>query len=232
MKAVYGLWYRMLKSRHTQDEVAEVGIDEAGRGCLWGPLMAAAVIWPEEASWSEELRALSSTIRDSKKITAKRRGLMEAQIKLHAVAWSVGSVTAQEIDTLGMTKSNRLAFERALEGIDVPYGRILIDGTLGLPTKDGVEQIVEAKGDDTYIAIAAASILAKEGRDTIVRDMCEANPILESRYSICSSKGYGTLKHRNAIKEHGMHTEPRKLFLRKLLGLEHKVNQGYTFIDD
>ena len=221
----------MLKSRHTQDEVAEVGIDEAGRGCLWGPLMAAAVVWPDEDSWTEDMRELSSKIRDSKKIAAKRRSLMEAQIKLYAVAWSIGSVTAQEIDTFGMTKSNRLAFERALEGINGPYGRILIDGTLGLPA-NSIEQVIEAKGDNTYIAIAAASILAKEGRDTIVRGMCEENPILESRYSICSSKGYGTLKHRNAVKEHGMHTEHRKLFLRKLLGLEHKVDQGYTFIED
>ena len=221
----------MLKSRHTQDDVAEVGIDEAGRGCLWGPLMAAAVVWPDEDSWTEDMRELSSKIRDSKKIAAKRRSLMEAQIKLYAVAWSIGSVTAQEIDTFGMTKSNRLAFERALEGINVPYGRILIDGTLGLPA-NSIEQVIEAKGDNTYIAIAAASILAKEGRDTIVRGMCEENPILESRYSICSSKGYGTLKHRNAVKEHGMHTEHRKLFLRKLLGLEHKVDQGYTFIED
>jgi ribonuclease HII len=221
----------MLKSRHTQDDVAEVGIDEAGRGCLWGPLMAAAVVWPDEDSWTEDMRELSSKIRDSKKIAAKRRSLMEAQIKLYAVAWSIGSVTAKEIDTFGMTKSNRLAFERALEGINVPYGRILIDGTLGLPA-NSIEQVIEAKGDNTYIAIAAASILAKEGRDTIVRGMCEENPILESRYSICSSKGYGTLKHRNAVKEHGMHTEHRKLFLRKLLGLEHKVDQGYTFIED
>jgi ribonuclease HII len=221
----------MLKSRHTQDGVAEVGIDEAGRGCLWGPLMAAAVVWPDEDSWTEDIRELSSTIRDSKKIAAKRRGIMEAQIKLYSVAWSIGSVSAQEIDTFGMTKSNRLAFERALEGIKVPYGRILIDGTLGLPA-NSTEQVVEAKGDNTYIAIAAASILAKEGRDRIVRGMCEENPILESRYSISSSKGYGTLKHRTAVKEHGMHAEHRKLFLRKLLGLEHKVDQGYAFIED
>jgi len=194
--------------------------------------MAAAVVWPEETSWTEELREISAKIRDSKKISAKRRGVMETQIKLHAVAWSIGSVTANEIDTLGMTKSNRLAFERAIEGIQIPFGRILVDGTLGLPTRDGVEQIIEPGGDNTYIAIAAASILAKEGRDTVVKGMCEAEPTLESRYSICSSKGYGTLKHRNAIKEHGMHVEHRRLFLRKLLGLEHKVNQGCAFIDD
>jgi len=222
----------MLKSRHTIDSVSEVGIDEAGRGCLWGSLVAGAVIWPEESTWTEEVRTISAKIQDSKKISAKRRVIIEMEIKKHAIAWSIGSVTAQEIDTLGMTKSNRLAFERALEGIHVPYGRLLIDGILSIPSRDGIEQIVEPGGDNTYIAVAAASILAKEGRDTMIRDMCKADPILESRYSICSSKGYGTLKHRNAIKEHGMHSEHRKLFLRKLLGLDHKVSQGYTFIED
>jgi ribonuclease HII len=224
--------YIMLKSRHTHDEKKEVGIDEAGRGCLWGPLMAAAVVWPEEADWTEEIREISGKIRDSKKISPKRRTVLEAQIKQHAVAWSVGAVTANEIDTLGMTKSNRLAFQRALDGISAPYGRLLIDGTLGLLGQDGIEQHVEPKGDDTYIAIAAASILAKEGRDSVVRGMCDADETLESRYSILCSKGYGTLKHRTAIKEYGMHAEHRRLFLRKLLGLEHKVSQECGFIDD
>jgi ribonuclease HII len=222
----------MLKARHTSDSVCEVGIDEAGRGCLWGPLVAGAVIWPEESAWTEEIREISGKIRDSKKVSAKLRTVLEAKIKQHSVAWSLGVVTPQEIDSLGMTKTNRLAFERALQGIDVPFGRLLIDGTLGLTDREGVEQIIEPKGDDTYLSIAAASILAKEGRDRMVQVLCEAEPLLESRYSIGSSKGYGTLKHREAIKEHGMHSNHRRLFLRKLLGLEHKVSQGYMFQDD
>ena len=222
----------MLRLRHKVDHVSEVGIDEAGRGCLWGPLVAGAVIWPEEASWTEEIREISGKIRDSKKVSAKLRTLLELKIKEHAVSWSIGVVTAQEIDSLGMTKTNRLAFERALEGINVPFGRLLIDGTLGIPDREGVEQVVEAKGDDTYISIAAASILAKEGRDRMVQVMCEEDPLLELRYSIGRSKGYGTLKHREAIKTHGMHPNHRRLFLRKLLGLEHKVSQGCMFQDD
>ena len=222
----------MLKSRHTIDNGSEVGIDEAGRGCLWGPLVAAAVVWPDESTWTEDLRAISGKLRDSKKVSPKLRATLELKIKEHALAWSIGSVTAQEIDSLGMTKTNRLAFERALQGIHVPYGRLLIDGTLGIPMIEGVEQVVEPKGDDTYLSIAAASILAKEGRDAVVRELCEADPLLESRYSIGSSKGYGTLKHREAIKVHGMHANHRRLFLRKLLGLEHKVSQGYMFQEE
>ena len=226
-----GVWYKMLKSRHTPDTVSEVGIDEAGRGCLWGPLVAAAVIWPDESTWTEEIRTVSEKIRDSKKVSAKRRKQLEAKIKEYAVSWSIGLVTAQEIDSLGMTKTNRLAFERALQGINTPFGRILIDGTLGIPEKEGVQQIVEPKGDDIYLSVAAASILAKEGRDTMVLEMCREEPFLESRYCIESSKGYGTLKHRNAIKTHGMHSNHRRLFLRKLLGLDHKVSQGCLIQD-
>ena len=222
----------MLKAKHTADSIVEVGIDEAGRGCLWGPLMAAAVIWPDESTWTPEIRNVSEKIKDSKKVSAKLRAILQAKIKEHAIAWAVGSVSAGEIDTLGMTRSNRLAFERALQGIKVPFGRVLIDGILGLPGLDGIEQTTEPKGDGTYLTIAAASILAKEGRDNVVKELCAVDPLLQSRYSIEQSKGYGTAKHREAIKTHGMHAEHRKLFLRKLLGLEHKVSQGCAFIED
>jgi ribonuclease HII len=222
----------MLKSRHTLDTKIEVGIDEAGRGCLWGPLVAAAVVWPYEADWTEEVRRISEKIKDSKKISPKQRVILESHIKKIAIQWSLGIVTAEEIDTLGMTKSNRLAFERALNGINIPIGRVLIDGILGITPRDEIEQIIQPKGDSTYLATAAASILAKEGRDSLVKEMCVSNPELEEKYSILSSKGYGTLKHREGIKQHGMHDLHRRLFLRKLLGLEHVVSEEYEFIND
>ncbi len=231
-RALEGDSRHMLKPRHTDDSKVEVGIDEAGRGCLWGPLVAAAVQWPEEGSWTEELRNISAQIKDSKKLSAKRRGLLEEAIKKHAVCWAIGRVEAAEIDSLGMTKANRLAFRRAVIGLGVTPGRILIDGILGLNYSRDVEEIVEAKGDGTYLAIAAASIIAKEGRDRMVKDMCEPDPVLDQRYGLLSSKGYGTLKHRTAIKEHGMHVQHRKLFLRKLLGLDHTVHTEYEFIDN
>jgi ribonuclease HII len=218
----------MLKSRYCEDAEVEVGVDEAGRGCLWGPLMAAAVEWPAESTWSEELRAISGQIKDSKKLSAKRRAILETAIKEHATAWSVGRVEASEIDTLGMTKANRLAFVRALQGLEKIPGRILVDGIL--PTNYGPIEIVEPGGDATYLAIAAASILAKEGRDRIVKELCEADPGL-AKYGLLSSKGYGTLVHRTAIKEHGMHLQHRRLFLRKLLGLDHTVSEDYAFQD-
>ncbi|NBO71590.1 ribonuclease HII [bacterium] len=206
----------MLKPRHTIDEKEEVGIDEAGRGCLWGPLIAAAVQWPEESEWTEEIRGISAMIKDSKKVTPKRRAVLEAAIKHHAIAWSIGRVEASEIDEYGMTHANRMAFKRALDGLGKVPGRVLIDGILVLHS--GAEEIIEPHGDATYLSIAAASILAKEGRDRIVREMCEADTSLDETYGLLNSKGYGTLKHRNAIKEHGVHEQHRRLFLRKLLG--------------
>lgn len=218
----------MLKSRYSSDSKVEVGIDEAGRGCLWGPLVAAAVIWPDESTWTDEDRLTSAKIKDSKKLGAKQRATLEIYIKSRAV-WAVGRVEAEEIDRLGMTKSNRLAFERALQGLSAE--RILIDGILGIAPREGIEQIVQPKGDSTYLAIAAASILAKEYRDRSVKELCEADTSLE-KYSILQSKGYGTLKHRDSIKKHGMHPLHRRLFLRKLLGLEHTISEEYEFIED
>ena len=217
----------MLKSRYAADSKEEVGIDEAGRGCLWGPLVAAAVQWPDESAWTDEIRVISGQIKDSKKVTPKRRAILEEAIKKHAVAWGVGRVEAAEIDTVGMTKANRLAFQRALDSTGKTPGRILIDGILGLGS--GIEEIVEPNGDGTYLAIAAASILAKEAHDRMVKDICATDTSLNEKYALLSSKGYGTLKHRNAIKEHGMHSEHRKLFLRKLLGLDHTVHVEYAF---
>lgn len=240
----------MLRTRHTADAVIEVGIDEAGRGCLWGPIFAAAVIWPAEETWSAEVRDLSTQIRDSKKLSAKRRAAMEGLIKKHAVAWDVGRVEAGEIDARGMTWANQQAFFRALKGVrseregmgDVVPRRALVDGVISLPEEargpSGVtEEVLVVDGDATYLAIAAASILAKEGRDAFVREACEREAQLQERYGLLSSKGYGTAKHREAIRKWGMHEEHRRLFLRKLLGLEHTVRRegdegGYAFIDD
>lgn len=217
----------MLKLRYINDSEEEVGIDEAGRGCLWGPLVAAAVQWPDEANWTEEIRIVSSQIKDSKQITPKRRAVLEEAIKNHAVAWSIGRVEAKEIDTLGMTAANRLAFRRAIDALGKKPGRLLIDGILS--ADHGIPEIVEPHGDGTYLAIAAASIIAKESHDRMVKEMCSMDTTLNAKYDLLNSKGYGTLKHRNAIKEHGMHTQHRKLFLRKLLGLDHIVTVEYGF---
>ena len=226
----------MLSARHTPDTLREAGIDEAGRGCLWGPLIAAAVIWPAEETWTDDIRSTSRHIKDSKKLSAKRREALEGFIKDTAIAYSIGRVEATEIDEIGMTAANRLAFTRAVEGLAVPPERLIIDGILALPGIN-IPQVVEAAADGRYLAVAAASILAKEEHDRIVGDACSTDPTLQDRYAILNCKGYGTVKHRDGVKLHGMHSQHRRLFLRKILGIEHNIESkasektGYDFID-
>jgi len=212
-----------LAIRHTNDTLIEVGVDEAGRGCLWGPLYAAAVIWPPETEWLDEHREIAPQIKDSKKLSPKKRAHLAEAIQSLAIDTGIGIVTPNEIDSFGMSIANKIAFERALDSLLVPPDRLLLDGILPL-ANDQLEkrkiqqQYTIVDGDATYLPIAAASILAKEARDTFVKEYVEKEPMLQTNYSIGSSKGYGTEKHRKGILAHGKHTEHRNLFLRKLLG--------------
>jgi ribonuclease HII len=213
----------MLTVRHTKDTLLEAGVDEAGRGCLWGPLYAAAVLWPPEEDWLEEHTCIAPQIKDSKKLSAKKREALADAIQALAIDYGIGIVTPQEIDSFGMSAANRLAFTRALDQLSVTPDRLLIDGCLPLYQEDLTRRSIQiqhtvVEGDGTYLPIAAASILAKEARDRYVTDYVVKEPILELNYSIGSSKGYGTEKHRKGILTHGKHSEHRNLFLRKLLG--------------
>ena len=213
----------MLTVRHTEDTLIEAGIDEAGRGCLWGPLYAAAVLWPPEEEWLDEHREIAPQIKDSKKLSAKKRVMLADGIKALAMDYGIGIVTPQEIDSLGMSAANRLAFTRALDKLTVTPDRLLIDGCLPLHPGDLLHRDIQVQhtiveGDGTYLPIAAASILAKEARDSYVAEYVGKETCLEEKYSIGSSKGYGTEKHRKGILTHGKHFDHRNLFLRKLLG--------------
>jgi ribonuclease HII len=225
----------MLKCRHSpQDELIEVGVDEAGRGCLWGPLYAGAVIWPPEEEMTEEQASLAPLIKDSKKLTAKRRTALAELIKDNAVSWAVGSVTPAEIDQLGMTKANQLAFRRALEGLSVEPDRLIIDGILSLFDMPWAlkDQVVEPEADNRYLPVAAASILAKTEHDEWVKQFCDINQNIAERYDFASNKGYGTAKHRAGILEWGEHELHRKLFLRKLwAGQETEDTKELKFSD-
>jgi ribonuclease HII len=227
----------MLKVRMTNDTAIEAGIDEAGRGCLWGPLFAAAVIWPPEEEWIDEQRELAPLIKDSKKITPKKRALIAEAIKSYAVDYGIGSVSAAEIDSMGMSRANRLAFLRALDALDIPPDRILIDGTLPLFTSQLEERKINQQetiidGDATYLSIAAASILAKEAHDDLVKEWVATEPSLHEKYHLGSCKGYGTAAHRKGILDNGKHTEHRNLFLRKLLGNTVFTNEETCLISD
>lgn len=226
----------MLKVRYTVDNALEAGIDEAGRGCLWGPLYAAAVFWPPEEEWIEEHREIGPLIKDSKKLSAKKRTYLAEQIKCLAMDYGIGIVQPEEIDSLGMTQSNQLAFGRALNNCSIQPDRALIDGILDLGPHQEVNNIKECftivEGDGKYLPIAAASIVAKEARDSYVLEQVEKNPLLQEHYSIGSSKGYGTEKHRKGILDHGVHAQHRRLFLRKLLNPIIKKQEEECLITD
>ena len=206
------------------DSLREVGVDEAGRGPLWGPLTAAAVILPNEDTWTIAHRELMNKIKDSKKISAKKRDNLAKEIKEIALGFGIGQVTPQEIDMWGATLANQTAFRRALHELYKNYTvgsqgiRILIDGILPLPALDeGEEQETIIDGDATYLSIAAASILAKVGHDTWVIDWCKENVADAAKYDLVNCKGYGTAKHRDGILKHGYTELHRRLYLRKLI---------------
>ncbi len=213
----------MLKTRFQPDTLVEIGVDEAGRGPLWGPMMAGAVLLPREESWSDSMKSIAHQIRDSKKITPKKRKVLKEQIESLAIAWGIGQVSAEEIDTLGATRANQLAFRRALEDLYKKYNddstkRVLIDGILPLnDIKPGeiVETIVE--GDANYLSIAAASILAKVVHDEWITDWCKDHIADAAKYDLLNCKGYGTAKHREGILKYGYTDLHRRLYLRKLV---------------
>lgn len=212
-----------LNVRFRNDTAIEMGVDEAGRGCLWGPLYAAAVIWSPEEEWSDEHREITPKIKDSKQLSEKKRDFLAQAIQTLAIGYGVGSVTPQEIDLVGMTAANRLAFQRAIQACSVPPERLLLDGCLPLLQEtlaevEADEQETIVDGDAKYVPIAAASILAKWSRDTWVKTYVQEHPDLNEHYNLLSNKGYGAEKHRKGILQHGMHDEHRRLFLRKLLG--------------
>ena len=205
----------MLALRFKDDDVLEVGIDEAGRGCFWGPLMAGACSWPPRSSWTAEHESVALEIRDSKKISPKKRERIADAIRRLAPLAAVGTVTAAEIDEHGITWANQEAFRRAFGGLGLQGDlkpRLLLDGQIPLPGHSDHHCIVE--GDGTYLNIAAASILAKVAHDRWVQAACDAEPLLAERYGLRTCMGYGTEVHRAGLKEHGAHAHHRKLFVR------------------
>lgn len=215
----------MLNLRFETDSILEIGVDEAGRGPLWGPLMAAAVIWPPQEIWTDAHRELVPMIQDSKKIAPKKREKICTKIQELALAFGVGIVHPYEIDTIGATRANQLAFRRALtdcytsvSSAHTQQKRILIDGVIPLNDASEHELVTTiVDGDAKYLSIAAASIVAKVTHDTWVVEWCSKHVADAAKYDLLSCKGYGTAKHRAGILQHGYTDLHRRLYLRKLI---------------
>ncbi len=164
------------------------GVDEVGRGCLFGPVFAAAVIL-------DPLHPIRG-LHDSKILDAEDRTALAAQIKARCVSWAVGGADVFEIDQVNILQASRLAMRRAVEALPVPPDYLLIDAiTVDLP----VEQLALIDGDARCRAIAAASIIAKVHRDACLEQWHQVFP----EYNLASNKGYSTPDHRRALREHG-----------------------------
>ena len=192
----------MLESNYYKDMI-EAGCDEAGRGCLAGSVYAAAVILPPNYQ--------NADLNDSKKLTDKKRKALREQIERDAVAWAVGVVTPEEIDQINILNASFLAMHRALDQLKVRPEAVIVDGNRFKPYQD-LPYTTIVKGDGKYLAIAAASILAKTYRDDYMDALAEEYP----QYDWKSNKGYPTKKHRAAIKEFG--TTPYNRMSYNLLG--------------
>lgn len=192
----------------------EVGVDEAGRGCLAGDVYAAAVVLPD--GFSNEL------LNDSKQLTEKQREQLREVIEREAVAWAVGVVTAKEIDEINILNASILAMHRALAQVEqkLQFGHIIVDGNRFKPYKDVAYQTV-VKGDGKYMSIAAASVLAKTHRDEYMCRLHEEYP----QYDWKGNKGYPTKKHRLAIEQYG--TTPYHRMTFRLLDTQQTLNFDY-----
>lgn len=180
----------------------EAGIDEAGRGCLAGPVFAAAVILPHNPS-----NDLLQYLNDSKKLSEIRRSALRKQIEQEAIAWAVAIADNHEIDKYNILNASYLAMHRAIEKLKTRPGLLLIDGNRFRPYADISHQCI-IKGDGLYYSIAAASILAKTWRDEFMLEKHNDFP----HYHWNKNKGYATLEHRKAIMDHGISPLHRKSF--------------------
>lgn len=187
-----------LKSFHTKG-IVEAGCDEAGRGCLAGPVFAAAVILPPKYK--------NKTLNDSKQLSEKVRNELRKEIEADALTYAIGVVYQQEIDEINILRASFLAMHRALDQLDRRPEALLIDGNRFTKYNNITHHCI-IKGDGIYLAIAAASILAKTYRDEYMANLHTQFP----HYRWDTNMGYPTKAHRDAIRQHGPCEHHRKTF--------------------
>ena len=226
----------MLKPFHSDDvNLTEIGVDEAGRGPMFGPVFAAAVMLPREGEFD------FACLKDSKRFSSRKRLEAVAEyIRVNAAAYGIAQCNHAEIDKINIRKATHRAMHKAIRqamhrathrathtGTCQPEDRdqaqcvrLLVDGSDFTPItqlgQDGqlhqIPHVCITKGDNQYCAIAAASILAKSARDQAVDALCDAHPLLDERYGLRSNKGYGTAAHMEGIRAHGISQFHRRTF--------------------
>jgi ribonuclease HII len=189
----------LLKQYFSNKETIECGCDEAGRGCLSGPVVAAAVILPPDFQ--------NAILNDSKQLTDKQRRLLRPIIEKEAIAYSVAFVSNEEIDKINILQASFLAMNNAVKGLSITPELLLIDGNR-FKNQTNIPFQCVVKGDSLYQSIAAASILAKTYRDDYMQEIHNKYP----QYQWNKNMGYPTKLHRQAIEEHGITPFHRKTF--------------------
>ena len=197
----------MLKAFHSKG-LTEAGCDEAGRGCLAGPVIASAVILP--TNFRHKL------LNDSKQLTHKQRQILDPIIKAKALSWAIGIVSPQEIDEINILNASFLAMHRAIDKLERNIDLLLIDGNRFKTYKD-IKHLCIVKGDSKFASIAAASVIAKNYRDELMLNLDSNFP----QYDWKNNKGYPTDKHREAIRQIGACKHHRKSY--KLLPSQLKI---------
>lgn len=186
----------------------EAGTDEAGRGCLSGPVVAAAVILPK--NFKHDL------LNDSKQLSEKKRQELRPYIEEHALAYGVAFVSHEEVDEINVLQASITGMHRSIEQLSIQPKFIIVDGNKFKPYKEIPHETI-IKGDAKYMSIAAASVLAKTYRDDYMEKIHKEHP----QYNWKKNKGYPTKEHRNAIREFGTTQYHRKTF--KLLPEQFKL---------
>jgi ribonuclease HII len=182
-----------------KEGLIEAGCDEAGRGCLAGPVFAAAVILPSDF--------FCKGLNDSKQLSEKQRYELRPIIEKEAIDWAIGIVSPQEIDEINILNASFLAMHRAIDALKMRPQHLIIDGNRFKKYAEIPHQFI-VKGDGKFLSIAAASILAKTYRDDYMIDLHEQFP----QYNWDKNKGYPTKKHRSCIEEFGTNSHYRKTF--------------------
>ncbi len=186
---------------------AVAGVDEVGRGSLFGPVFASAVILSPPA----EVFLTAAGLTDSKALSPRKRAALVPLIRSRAEAWAIGQASAADIDRLGIRSATEFAMVRALQRLPAPIHLLLVDGNLPLRCWSGPQRTLVG-GDRLCAAIAAASVLAKEERDALIRRLAPRFP----GYGLERHMGYGTALHRQALQERGPTALHRRSFLRAI----------------
>lgn len=194
---------RRLLSELSEDSILMAGVDEVGRGALWGPVVAAAVTLP--LSSLPQLEAIG--VQDSKKLSPQKRQNLVEPIQTIVTSWHIAEATVAEIDRLNILQASLLAMKRAILGLNISPGLCLVDGKFTIPDLD-ISQKAVVRGDKRSVAIASASILAKVWRDDLIISLAADYP----HYDLVANKGYPTKNHLLALKQYGVSSQHRKSF--------------------